>query len=66
MIVFDKEKQKLLEYRSSNNFDRNIVNGLFDPEIIPHFKYQLTVENLNPTENFEIREEVKSGNSHYD
>ena len=37
MVIFDKEKQKLVEYRSDPNFRIDIVNGLINPDIAKHF-----------------------------
>ena len=41
LVIFDKEKQKLVEYRSDPNFGIEIVNGLMNPDIAKHFVHQL-------------------------
>ena len=41
MVVFDKEKQKLLEFRSKNDFDINVAQDLLSSEIRCQFKYEL-------------------------
>ena len=41
MIIFDKNKQKLVEYRSSQDFSINIVNSLLQQDICLQFKHEL-------------------------
>lgn len=37
LAIFDKEKQKILEYRSDFKFNTDIVSGLLSKEIIVQF-----------------------------
>ena len=41
MIIFDKNKQKLVEYRSGRDFNINIVNSLLQHDICLQFKHEL-------------------------
>lgn len=41
MVIFDKEKQKLIEYRSSKEFNTTIVEALTNKDIALHFKHEI-------------------------
>ena len=41
MIIFDKNKQKLVEYRSTKDFAINIVNSLLQHDICLQFKHEV-------------------------
>jgi hypothetical protein len=41
LVVFDKSKQKLLEYRTEMDFSVDIVKELLEPEIKRNMKYDL-------------------------
>ena len=41
LIIFDKEKQKLIEFRSSNEFSSKIVDSLTQKDIVFQFKHEV-------------------------
>tara|TARA_B110000285_G_C14774711_1_gene445658 strand:+ start:171 stop:545 length:375 start_codon:yes stop_codon:yes gene_type:complete len=48
MVIFDREKQRLVQYSSSSEFDHNIINQLLDEQTRLQFKYdQFTNESYN-------------------
>ena len=40
LIIFDKEKQKLIEFRSKNDFSATIVEQLTKKDILMQFKHE--------------------------
>jgi hypothetical protein len=55
LIVFDREKQRLIEYNSHDVFDHKIINKLASEEFKGNFKY----ENYT-NENYRFFEKVPS------
>jgi histidinol phosphatase-like enzyme len=48
LVIFDKSKQKLLEFRSELNFNTEVVKELLAPEIKRNMKYDLFInDNIN-------------------
>ena len=41
IMIFDKERQKIVEYRNHNDFDINIVSSLMIPDIRLQFTHNL-------------------------
>lgn len=41
MVVFDKQKQKLVEYRSSKQFNIEILSALVQQDIVFQFKHEI-------------------------
>jgi histidinol phosphatase-like enzyme len=41
LVIFDKQKQKLIEFRSSMEFDTKIVDSLTQKDIALHFKHEV-------------------------
>jgi len=39
-VIFDKQKQKLIEFRSSQEFNTKIVESLTQRDIALHFKHE--------------------------
>lgn len=47
MVIFDKEKQKIMEYRSTMAFNFSVVEHLMNPKILTQLKHNFTCgENL--------------------
>ena len=40
MVIFDKEKQKLVEFKSTGDFNSKIVNALTQQDVLLQFKYE--------------------------
>ena len=40
MVIFDKEKQRLVEYTSSTDFNSKIVSKLTSPQLKKYLKYE--------------------------
>lgn len=41
LVIFDKQKQKLIEFRSSMEFNTKIVDSLTQRDIALHFKHEV-------------------------
>lgn len=41
MVVFDKQKQKLVEYRSNKDFNIEILSALVQQDIVFQFKHEI-------------------------
>lgn len=68
MVIFDKEKQKLIEFRSSMEFTTKIVDSLTQRDIALHFKHEVYnngdysrfLQNQDDNENAEAEESDRS------
>ena len=62
LVVFDKSKQKLLEYRTEIDFSVDVVKGLLEPDIKRNLKYDLFTNNKQ-TLSTESEDEASIGDS---
>ena len=41
LVIFEKEKQKIVEYRTDVNFNSEIISGLLNPDILMELQHEL-------------------------
>ena len=56
LVIFEKEKQKIVEYRTDVNFNSEIISGLLNPDIIMELQHELYT-NKTHQEAFMSRDE---------